>query len=405
MRSNPSRRQLLALMSAGFLPIAGCTGDQEGADGTPSETEGDTDTPTGAETETKSPTPTETPATGSFAFTSFPDLYNWNIKYPQEGWEDAMDWFLSRMKEEGPAFSLNAGDLMDARWWESEEQVREKTNQYWGGLVQRMEDKDIEIYYVAGDHEYGDDNGLSMNDLTEVFAEQFVEIFEMPQNGPEHKKGRAYSFEEENLYVIGVDTFQFPWEGEVNQWAFALGDKQLDWLEGELQSARAREDIDFVIVQGHNPVIRQGVTNRTSSANFMDAGPDGEFWQLMAEYDVDAYFCGEHHDISVNRQDGVWQIVHGAIWGTNNPVNYLRGRVNHREYRFDQLIFDLFEIPVEYGGGEIHPEQHPNRTWGPSEEVSIPQEVKEEGPEKVGSLAIETRDGPNKTVKRTGVFQ
>ncbi|MBS3772526.1 MAG: hypothetical protein KGY69_19900, partial [Bacteroidales bacterium] len=30
----------------------------------------------------------------NFHFTSVPDLFNWNIKYPQPGWEDAMDWFL-----------------------------------------------------------------------------------------------------------------------------------------------------------------------------------------------------------------------------------------------------------------------------------------------------------------------
>lgn len=413
MGSEHSRRRILALVGGTIVPLAGCTGDQDDAGETPSDTETDpepgdtetvpepTDTPTPTE-DTETATPTDAPE--GFRFTSFPDLYNWNINYPQEGWEDAMDWFLGRMKEEGPAFSLNAGDLMDARWWESEEQVREKTDQYWGGLKQRMEDKNIEMYYAPGDHEYGDDNGLSMDELTEVFAEQFVEIFEMPKNGPDHKQGRAYSFEERSLYVISVDTFQFPWEGEVNQWAFALGDKQLDWLEGELQSARVREDIDFTIVQGHNPVIRQGVTNRTSSANFTDAGPDGEFWQMMAEYDVDAYFCGEHHDVSVNRRDGVWQIVHGAIWGSNSPVSYLRGHLDHREYRFDQLTLDLFEFPVEYGGGQIYPEQHPNRSRGPSAEVTIPQDVKEEGPDNVGTLVIETRDGPNEVVERTGVF-
>jgi hypothetical protein len=57
----------------------------------------------------------------SFHFTSLPDLFNWNIGYPQPGWEEAMDWFLGGMKKEGPAFSLNAGDIMDARWWSDPE--------------------------------------------------------------------------------------------------------------------------------------------------------------------------------------------------------------------------------------------------------------------------------------------
>lgn len=410
-----TRRRVLALVGGSILPLAGCTGDQDDSGETPSETPSDvpstetetdrepTDTPTRT-ADTDTPTPTAVPLE-SFSFTSFPDLFNWNIKYPQEGWEDAMDWFLGRMKEEGPAFSLNAGDLMDARWWESTEQVREKTDQYWGGLDQRMTDKDIDMYYAPGDHEYGDNGGLPKYDLNEVFAEQFVDIFEMPKNGPEHKEGRAYSFEEQNLYVISVDTFQFPWEGEVDEWTMLLGDKQRDWLEGELQSASDRDDIDFIIVQGHEPVIREGVTSRTSSADFLDEGPDGKFWQLMAEYNVDAYFCGEHHDISVNRKDGVWQIVHGAIWGSNSPVSYLRGHLDHREYRFDQLELDLFEFPVEYSDEQIYPEQHPNRDRGPAASVSIPQDVKENGPENVGSLVFEARDGPNEIVERAGVFE
>ena len=42
-----------------------------------------------------------------FQFTSFPDLFNWNIRNPQPGWEEAVDWFLAGMKKEGPAFSLS----------------------------------------------------------------------------------------------------------------------------------------------------------------------------------------------------------------------------------------------------------------------------------------------------------
>ncbi|MDX1680701.1 MAG: hypothetical protein R3242_08220, partial [Akkermansiaceae bacterium] len=51
-------------------------------------------------------------------FTSVPDIFNWNISYPQPGWEEAMDWYFDRLKEEGPDFTLCAGDIMDARWWD-----------------------------------------------------------------------------------------------------------------------------------------------------------------------------------------------------------------------------------------------------------------------------------------------
>lgn len=72
-------------------------------------------------------------------FTSVPDIFNWNISNPQPGWEGTLDWFFDRLKEEGPDFTLNAGDIMDARWWEDEAQVKRKTEEYWGGLCEAIQ--------------------------------------------------------------------------------------------------------------------------------------------------------------------------------------------------------------------------------------------------------------------------
>jgi hypothetical protein len=51
-------------------------------------------------------------------FTSVPDIFNWNISNPQPGWEDTLDWFFDRLQKEGPDFTLNSGNIMDARWWD-----------------------------------------------------------------------------------------------------------------------------------------------------------------------------------------------------------------------------------------------------------------------------------------------
>jgi hypothetical protein len=416
------RTFLLALGSAGVTGLAGCGGDAGddtenptsagNATETPAPTDRspETDAPTKTDRTTES-TPTDpdtaTPADPDTAtptpdqvvqFTSFPDLFNWNIDYPQEGWEDAMDWYLNRMKSEGPDFSLNAGDLMDARWWESKQQVRDETEYWWGGLKQRMAEKDIDMYYAPGDHEYGDDQGLEMDDLTPVFAEQFVEIFDMPENGPDHKKGRAYKFTRGNLVVLSVDTTEFGWEGEGSGdgYSFSVSGAQLDWLEQQLTFAKYRPR-DFVIVQGHNPVVRP-VSSRYSSANMLNEDASGDFWQTLAEYNVDAYFCGEHHDITATQEDGIWQVVHGSLWGSTPTQNYLRGEVDG-----DTMTFELFRFPVEYSG-EITTD-HPHRGAYPASEVTIPQDVRDNGPERVGRLVIEARNGPNETVEQTGVFQ
>jgi len=327
----------------------------------------------------------------TFRFTSFPDLFNWNIKYPQPGWEDAMDWFLTGMKKEGPAFSLNAGDIMDARWWNDPAQVRRQTELYWGGFRKRFEDKEIRLYIAPGDHEYGDDQGLRKMHLAPVFGEQFAKIFDMPQNGPPHKKGRAYSFAKGNLAVITVDTF----EDAGKRMSMTVSGEQLKWFEGELKKY---QDKQFIIVQGHVPVVGP-VKSKNSSANMLEGGAKSRFWKTMVKHGVDAYFCGEHHRITARQHDGIWQVVHGALWGTQKDLNYLRGSVWP-----DRLELELFRFDVEYSGRRLT-DQHPHRgNGGPWSEVKIATSTRKNGPVSVGKLVIEaSNDGKTATVA-TGEF-
>lgn len=48
----------------------------------------------------------------SWTFVSIPDFLNFDIEYPQEGWEDALGFVLESMKKENPAFAMVAGDLV-----------------------------------------------------------------------------------------------------------------------------------------------------------------------------------------------------------------------------------------------------------------------------------------------------
>jgi len=337
---------------------------------------------------------TATPSTSEarFEFTSYPDLFNWNVKYPQPGWENALDWFLTRMKEEGPAFSLVAGDIMDARWWSSPEQVERRTEEYWRGYRKRFEDKGITLYIAPGDHEYGDDQGLRKMDLAPVYARQFASIFDMPRNGPGHKKGLAYSFTERNLAVISVDTF----EDAGDRMSMTVTGEQLAWFKDQL---RQHQDKDFIIVQGHVPVAGP-VASMNSSANMLEGGTASEFWKAMVEHDVDVYLCGEHHRITAQHRDGIWQIVHGALWGTQPDLNYLRGSVYP-----GRLELELFEFIVEYSGEKLT-EQHPNRgkNGGPWSRVSISEATLADGPTSVGKLVIEAGAPDNRTVAATGEF-
>jgi hypothetical protein len=281
---------------------------------------------------------------------------------------------------------------MDARWWSNKAQVRRKTQQYWGGMKQRFEDKNIDLYIAPGDHEYGDDDGLTMMNLTPVYADQFASIFDMPRNGPEHKKGLAYSFTKENLAVISVDTF----EDAGDRMSMTVSGKQLDWFKRQLQK---HQDKDFIIVQGHVPAIGP-VASKNSSANMLEGGRNSEFWQAMVEYGVDVYLAGEHHRVTSMKKDGIWQVVHGALWGTQDDPNYLRGSVWP-----DKLQLELFRFKVNYSGDKLMG-QHPNRPEGsaPYPNVEISEYARKHGPERIGTLVIEHAADGNRTVEVTGEF-
>ncbi len=319
-------------------------------------------------------------ATGATAgdevrFTSVPDIFNWNIGYPQEGWEETLDWFFTRLREEGPDFNLNAGDIMDARWWDDAEQVKRKTEEYWGGFVKRYKDAGITVYVAPGDHEYGDDQGLKKGDIARAFGAQFTELMGMPRNGPEGHEGRAFWVRRGNLLVITLDTF----EDEGGKFGYTVGPEQVAWMKEVLDD---HHDAEFVIAQGHLPIVGP-VRSRNSSASMMKGGTGSEVWQAMVEGGVDVYFCGEHHRITTHKRDGIWQVVHGALWGTQTDLNYLRGVSKPGE-----LTLELLEFDVEYEGGYIQDHPHRGETNRPREKVSLTGETKENGARVTGRLVL-----------------
>lgn len=321
-------------------------------------------------------------------FTSVPDIFNWNIGNPQPGWEESINWFFDRLQEEGPDFTLNAGDIMDARWWTDAKQVQEKTEEYWVGFKKRFDERGMTVYVAPGDHEYGDDRGLTMGHIARVFGDQFTKLMGMPHNGPANHMGRTFYVRKNNLLIITLDTF----EDKGRKFAYNVGDEQLAWMEETLV---ANKDADFIVVQGHLPIVGP-VRSKDSSASMLEGGTDSGLWKLMVKHGVDVYLCGEHHRITVKKRDGIWQIVHGALWGTQTDLNYLRGTVRSKEMKLELQEFD-----VEYSGGYIGDHPHRNPKNKPRETVTITDKARNEGPRLTGTLVL--LSGPDGEVKDSTV--
>lgn len=312
-------------------------------------------------------------------FTSVPDIFNWNISNPQPGWEETLDWFFDRLEEEGPDFTLNAGDIMDARWWTDEAEVKAKTEEYWKGFKKRFDDRNMTVYVAPGDHEYGDDGGLAKGDIARAFAKQFTALMGMPRNGPENHLGRSFFVRKGNLLLITLDTF----EDQGPRFGYTVGEEQLKWLD---ETMTTHADAEFIIVQGHLPIVGP-VRSKNSSASMLKNGSKSKLWQLMVKHGVHVYLCGEHHRITVKQRDGIWQIVHGGLWGTQTDLNYMRGKVNPQ-----QLTLELLEFDVEYDGGYIgdHPHRGPKNK--PREIVTLAEKTRRDGARVTGTLVLSKAD-------------
>ena len=60
-----------------------------------------------------------------WTFVSIPDFLNFDIAYPQKGWEDALGFIVGSIKKENPAFVMVAGDLVMGHWGTTREEINQ----------------------------------------------------------------------------------------------------------------------------------------------------------------------------------------------------------------------------------------------------------------------------------------
>ena len=69
--------------------------------------------------------------TKPWSFVSIPDFLNFDIEYPQEGWEDALGFIMDSMKKENPAFVMVPGDLVMGHWGTQKEEINKWADKYY----------------------------------------------------------------------------------------------------------------------------------------------------------------------------------------------------------------------------------------------------------------------------------
>lgn len=328
-----------------------------------------------------------------WTFISIPDFLNFDIKYPQEGWENALGFIMQSMKKEDPAFAMVAGDLVMGHWGPTPESVNKWADLYYPQWIKRWADHDLKVYTALGDHEIGDNPWRGARaKLIPHYKEAFRRHLKMPLNGPDHMKGTAFYWTHKNALFVSVDVFE---KGKSKQGEIAAGvtGQQLAWFEEVLKTHR--DKVDHIIVMGHTPVLRP-VRKFSSSGMLTEQGPESEFWKTMVNYNVDLYLCGEVHAVTCKQRDGIQQVSHGGLLGRTDKPNYMVATVKN-----DRLELDIKEIDLINGTGRLWQEQ---KSKGPWDTITITDERKKRGFTSIGKVTISKQNGSKAFEAITGFF-
>jgi hypothetical protein len=167
----------------------------------------------------------------------------------------------------------------------SEEEAEQQASIF----LDKMKQLEIPWYPVIGDHEAVNPTGWN------VYKEL---IFKGEQT--------YYSFDKGNCHFVILDTYM-PETYKPGAWSFAsLSPEQMDWLREDLPNT----DKAHIFVSLHSPLYPIGPHIGMS----LDDDPEvrDELAELLADYNVDAVFCGHEHLYSRLQYKGVLQITTGG---------------------------------------------------------------------------------------------
>jgi DNA repair exonuclease SbcCD nuclease subunit len=331
--------------------------------------------------------------TKPWSFVSIPDFLNFDIEYPQEGWEDALGFIMDSMKKENPAFVMVPGDLVMGHWGTQKEEINKWADKYYPGWIQRFKDHDLKVYAALGDHEIRDNPWRGAQaDAVPFYKDAFRRHLKMPLNGPDHMKGTAFYWLHENALFISVDVFE---KGKSRQGEIAAGvtGKQLVWFERVVRKYRLK--VDHIVVMGHTPILRP-VRTFSSSGMLTVKGTDSDFWKTMVKYDVDLYLCGEVHAVTCTQKDGIQQVAHGGLIGRTTKPNYMVVSVHT-----DKLELNLKEIDLINGTGRLWQK---DKSKGPWDTITITKERKKRGFTSIGKVSINKQEDGKRFGVPSGFF-
>jgi len=329
-----------------------------------------------------------TPPDRGWCFVSIPDFLNNDVDYPDPRWDDALDYILEAVKAENPRFVLVPGDLVYGHWWQDEANLRQMAERTYTAWKQRMADHGLTVYAAVGDHDIGDNPwGTKKSAAVPLLKSLFTEHLGGPRNGP----GLNYYLVHRNLLLIVLDVFDWHSSGGVT---VDVPREIRQWMERVLDQHPAAR---HVLVAGHAPVLPVERA-RHSSRLMLAGGAAHPLWRLLAERGVDAYLCGEMHAASVQKESGVFQLVHGSQLSMTGDAGYLLVRV-----LTDRLEFEFKELPVALSGPKHRRYDIRHKNPFAARRITVTRQARSQGFVTIGRLVI-MKNGTAKHVQIDGTL-
>jgi len=144
-----------------------------------------------------------------------------------------------------------------------------------------------------------------------------------------------YSFAHKSAFFIVLNTEAVGEEG-------SIGEKQMPWLEGELEKSRKYRDV-FVFM--HRPLY-SAVFSGMDAIHFSSPGHRNGLAELFSRYGITALFCGHEHLYRASRHNGLLQVISG---GGGAPFHfYPKGNFHHYMLvRVGKDTVDIEAVPIQ----------------------------------------------------------
>lgn len=246
-------------------------------------------------------------------FIQYTDTQNayWNEHKRNEAQFGADTLFQAQKAAPGADFILHTGDFVEIT--EAEDEWRDLMSQSQQGFLR------MSLAVVPGNHDEYDLN------TKELFPRKFNQHFNLDSAGA-IDGGSYYSFNYNNAHFIVLNTNDYK-----NKDKKALGERQLNWLREDVQTAR-KHGAKWIILSYHKPLFSKSYHSLEDEdvQNVRD-----DFMQAIDDLDIDLALQGHDHVFSRTK----------SLLYAPKTESFVNAKIDHADFSYDEGNHKILQSP------------------------------------------------------------